>query len=523
MERIKKITLPSVNIVWFKRDLRVEDHVVLSQASLEGMVLPLFVIEDELWNQPDMSARHWEFVQDCLIELRCALHKLGQPLVVRRGNFTEVLADLGNDYQIKALFSHEETGNAWTFNRDKKVSEWCTANAIPWFEFQQHGTQRRLASRKGWAKCWDKKMALPLTLAPFLKPIPSLPLGTIPTVSDLGFTPDFCVQRQKGGRKNGLERIHSFLYQRGEYYRTAMSNPLNGSTACSRISPHLAWGTVSMREVFHKTQQRKKELKIKSKQTTGRWPGALHSFLGRLHWHCHFIQKLEDEPRIEYSNLHHAFDGLRFSEPENVRLKAWANGETGLPFVDACMRCLATTGWLNFRMRAMVTAVASYHLWLDWKQPGNHLARNFTDYEPGIHWPQIQMQSGTTGINAVRIYNPVKQGYDQDPNGCFVRRWVPELAQVKNAFIHEPWKAPNASSILGKAYPEPVVDHLSAAKHAKSKIWSVRGISGFRSAADEINNKHGSRKSGIKIRGRKKDQKRVTQQLFFKFNDASTP
>ena len=519
MYRSEKCLFPPVNIVWFKRDLRVKDHRVLAQASLSAAVLPLFVVEDELWHQPDMSARHWEFVQDCLIDLRSALHQLGQPLVVRRGKVIDVLAHLQADYKISGLYSHEETGNAWTFKRDQKVAAWCAQNAILWYQTQQHGTQRRLTSRNGWSKSWDSYMAQPLTSAPILEPILDLSVGAIPTVADLGLSPDLCAQRQKGGRENGLERLNSFLYQRGEYYRTEMSNPLNGSTACSRISPHLAWGTVSVREVSHKIQQRQQELKNQPKQTTGRWPGALSSFSGRLHWHCHFIQKLEDEPRIEYSNLHRAYDGLRLPEPESGRLKAWTNGETGLPFVDACMRSLATTGWLNFRMRAMLTAVASYHLWLDWKQPGNHLARHFTDYEPGIHWPQIQMQSGTTGINTIRIYNPIKQGYDQDPDGRFVRSWLPELAQIEDAFLHEPWKAPNARSILGKAYPEPIVDHHLAAKCAKDKIWGIRAQSDFRSTAKAINNKHGSRKSGIPMLGRQKNKNCPTDQLSFKFEE----
>lgn len=187
------------------------------------------------------------------------------------------------------------------------------------------------------------------------------------------------------------------------------------------------------------------------------------------------------------------------------------------------MRSLATTGWLNFRMRAMVTAVASYHLRLNWKELGNHLARHFTDYELGIHWPQIQMQSGTTGINSIRIYNPIKQGYDQDPYDRFVRRWIPEIGEIEDAFVHEPWKATNAPSILGKAYPEPIIDHLVSAKLAKNKIWVMRGKSDFRSAANAINDKHGSRKSGIPMRGRQKDQNRAIDQLSFKFHDNGAP
>ena len=142
----------------------------------------------------------------------------------------------------------------------------------------------------------------------------------------------------------------------------------------------------------------------------------------------------------------------------------------------------------------MLMSFASYQLWLDWRQPGEHLARLFTDYEPGIHWPQVQMQSGTTGINAMRIYNPVKQGYDQDPDGSFVRRWVPELAEVPDTFIHEPWRWSRAGSVLGRHYPVPIVDHLDAARKAAARIRCVRRDAGHRAAARELVDRHGSRR-----------------------------
>ena len=188
-----------------------------------------------------------------------------------------------------------------------------------------------------------------------------------------------------------------------------------------------------------------------------------------------------------------------------MKIEAWKNGQTGFPFVDACMRCLRTTGWMNFRMRALLVAVASYHLWLDWRVTGEFLARLFTDYEPGIHWSQMQMQSGTTGINTIRIYYPVKQGQDQDPDTVFVRRWIPELGVIPADFLHQPWLWDGAASVLGKSYPIPVIDHLEAAKSARQKIWAVRGTPGYRNIADAIQFKHGSRRSGIKVRvGRKK-------------------
>ena len=276
-----------------------------------------------------------------------------------------------------------------------------------------------------------------------------------------------------------------------------MSSPLSAEIACSRLSPHISWGTISMRQVNLAAKSRQIALK-NSQPGSMVWRQSLKSFNSRLHWHCHFIQKLEDEPQIEFKNLHSGYDGVRKVGENGDALKAWAAGETGLPFVDACMRYLRENGWLNFRMRAMLMAVASYHLWLHWREPGLELARLFTDYEPGIHWSQVQMQSGTTGINTIRIYNPVKQGKDQDPTGVFIRKWVPELSVIPDVFLHEPWKAENSAHVLGSAYPYPIVDYLDAAKAARQRVWAVRRSGSFREQADKIQDRHGSRKSGVK-------------------------
>jgi deoxyribodipyrimidine photo-lyase len=301
---------------------------------------------------------------------------------------------------------------------------------------------------------------------------------------------DRCLHRQAGGRARGLAALDSFLTSRGQPYRAAMSSPLTAERACSRLSPHLALGSLSVREVAQATAARQAE------RPGGGWGGSLSSFQSRLAWRDHFIQKLESQPDIETRCLHRATEGLRPREADAQRLAAWAGGETGLPFLDACMRYLTATGWLNFRMRSMVMAVASYHLWLDWRATGPVLARLFTDYEPGIHWPQVQMQSGTTGINTIRIYNPVKQGLDQDPTGAFTRRWVPELAQVPDGFLQEPWKWPGAAGLLGRRYPEPLVDVAAAARTARDTVWGLRRSAGFTREAARVVKAHASRADG---------------------------
>jgi len=488
-----------LHVVWFKRDLRCHDHRPLATAAALGPVLPLFVVEPDLWRAPDMSARQWAFVTESLHDLRAALADLGQPLVVRVGGVIATLEAIAARHGIAALWSHQETGNGWTYARDRAVAAWCAERGIAWQEARQDGVMRRLASRSGWARRFDREMAEPPLPAPALAPLAGIDPGAIPQADDLGLAPDACPGRQTGGRRAARTCLDSFLTERGKPYRRAMSSPVTAARACSRLSPHLAWGTLSLREALHATRARRAALS----EADGAWRGALSSFEARLHWRGHFMQKLEDAPSIEHRNLHRAYDGLRPAESDAIRLAAWCNGETGLPFVDACMRALAATGWLPFRARAMLMAVASYHLWLHWKTPGAHLARLFVDYEPGIHWPQVQMQSGTTGINTIRIYNPVKQGLDQDPAGSFTRTWVPELAGVPDAFLHEPWKWPHAESLLGTRYPRPVVDHLAAARAARERIWAVRDGTAFRVQADRIQNRHGSRKSGLKQRGQR--------------------
>lgn len=511
------MTVDPVQVVWFKRDLRVHDNRALSYAAQRGDVLPLYVAEPDLWREPDMSGRQWAFVQEAVGELATDLAACGQPLIVRTGDVVSVLAQLAQTFDIHSLWSHEETGNDWTYRRDKRVAAWCRSAGICWHEIRNHGVKRRMTSRDGWSADWDRLMAEPVMPVPHLKPLDILP-NAVPSGHELGLHGDPCPQRQTGGRRAGLERLDSFLQSRGRTYRSAMSSPVAGAQACSRLSPHLAWGTLSMREVAQATWHRQRALKSAPPDGAVAWRGAMRSFSGRLHWHCHFIQKLEDDPRIEFSNFHHGYDGLRPPVPDQTRLSAWENGETGLPFVDACMRCLRATGWLNFRMRAMVMATASYHLWLDWRAPGLALARLFTDYEPGIHWSQAQMQSGTTGINAVRIYNPVKQGYDQDPTGVFTRRWVPELGGIPDRYLQEPWKSEQAGAVLGKLYPHPIVDHITAARAAREQIWSVRRSDGFRDEASAVLAKHGSRKSRAR-RGSRRVKPRDAAQLSLRLDD----
>jgi deoxyribodipyrimidine photo-lyase len=472
-------------LIWFKRDLRIHDHPALAMAASLGAVLPLYIVEPAYWHLPDTSARQWDFTAECLADLRTDLGTLGAPLIVRIGDAVDILSRFCRAHHIAHIISHEETGNQWTYTRDIRVRAWASSAGIAWHELPQSGVRRRLNNRDGWARQRDAFVQAPQAPTPTaLDPVKSIEPGLVPTARALRLTPDPCPHRQHGGRRIALQTIDSFLTIRGEPYRAAMSSPITGERACSRLSPYLALGAVSVRETAQATTAQQ------AMRPGPAWNASLRSFQSRLAWRDHFIQKLEDQPDIESRCMHRAAENLRPPAASDT-LSAWATGETGLPFVDACMRYLAATGWLNFRMRAMLMSVASYHLWLDWRSTGPVLARMFTDYDPGIHWPQVQMQSGTTGINTPRIYNPVKQGLDQDPDGIFTRRWLPELASLPDAFLHTPWKWPGARALR---YPEPIIDVATAARHARDAIWALRSLSDPGIAA--IVMKHASRKDG---------------------------
>ena len=488
-----------MQIVWFKRDLRVQDHEPLHRAALNGPVIPLYIVEPGLWRQPDMSGRHWAFVRECLASLSADLMRLGQPLLVRQGEAAEVLAELCDRHPVTAVWSHQETGNSWTYQRDRAIARMLQQRGITWHQPRQHGVVRGALDRDRWSRQWEALMGDTQFAPPTLQPLDGLDPGAIPARPDALSADDPCPGRQAGGRQAGEQALYSFLEQRGARYHLEMSSPRTASTSCSRLSAHLAWGTLSMREVLQATRRRRARLKQQARDPGVNWGRALAAFEGRLHWHCHFMQKLESEPRFEFENMQRATCGLRDPHCDPVRLQAWQTGHTGWPLVDACMRSLHHSGWLNFRMRAMLMSVASYQLWLHWREPALHLARLFVDYEPGIHYPQAQMQSGTTGINTLRIYNPVKQSLDQDPDGVFIRTWVPELEPVDRRWIHTPWQMPQSVQrdcgvVIGRDYPAPLVDHEAAARLARQNLMQARRSAAARRESRSIHARHGSRK-----------------------------
>ena len=495
-------------VIWFKRDLRLHDHAPLHAALTRGDVLPVYLLEPSWLGADDASARHRGFLLESLAALDRALRQRGSRLWLGIGEVAPTLQRLHQAWPFQHLASHEETGNDLSFRRDREVAAWCKATGVQWHEHRQFGVARGLRDRDRWTRVWDAVMDSPCLPAPGAVAWPAdAPPGsrwpeitqwlhdTWPDASDI---PD----RQRGGRVAAEAVFSDFLQHRARRYRGSLSSPLTAALGGSRLSPYLAWGCLSMRETVAGIRSRRDSLDDIAPEARGYWLRSLAAVESRLHWHCHFIQKLESEPAMERRNMNRAFDGLRDESLASVeaqrRLAAWTAGETGYPLIDACLAMLRETGWVNFRMRAMLVSFATQHLWLHWRQPGLHLAREFLDYEPGIHYPQLQMQAGVTGINTIRVYNPVKQQRDQDPDGAFVRRWLPALANVPTSFLAEPWRMPpslqqRSGCVLGTHYPVPVVDHEQAAREAKALIHAWKRQPETRAASQQVFVKHGSR------------------------------
>lgn len=502
----------AIELVWLKRDLRIDDNRPLWEASHRGRVVVLYVFEPTLWATPEMDRSHFNFICESLLEVSDGLAKLGGKLAICVGEVPEVFQKIHAETPIRSPFSHEETGNRLTYDRDRRVAKWCKANRVEWKEYHQNGVVRRLRDRNGWARNWQQRMVEPITPRPKRIHVPAqfnwgFPLDTAAIADRLRLpkadSRSGLIEKanlQVGGSSLAIQTLDSFLHVRGAAYQKCMSSPVTSFDACSRLSPYLAWGCISLKTVYQRLLERQSEVRSLPKGTIdSRWGMSLKSFSSRLAWHCHFMQKLEDEPQLEFENLHRGYDGLRENDFNQERFEAWCRGETGYPMVDACMRALHQTSWINFRMRAMLISFASNHLWLHWRPTAVYLAKHFLDFEPGIHFSQCQMQSGTTGINTIRIYSPAKQVLDHDPKGLFIRGFVPELAQVPDEYLAEPQRMPmdlqsSVGCIIGKNYPKSIVDHRSAYKSAREKIYAIRQSASAIAEAKRVMVKHGSRK-----------------------------
>jgi len=469
---------PPCQVVWFKRDLRLYDHEPLHDALQQhARTVGIFILEQQLRQHPDYAARHFNFMIQSARELQSTLAQRGIPFYLLQGSTVALWEQLLAHWPVERVYSYQETGVHLTYQIDKEVGRLLAQKRIRWHEYPRNGVWRGLRHRGDWDRRWRTHMQAPVAAAPkritasgsaYQPPdqwLQAHRLIVAPASGPAGLS----ANDQAADEKAAWQLWQSFAEERHHPYQKQISKPEASREHCSRLSPHLAWGTISLRAVYQRSMQL---------YQAGGHKGALRAFISRLHWHSHFIQKFEMEEAMEFRAINQGYRALEKKEIPPLT-EAWQEGQTGIPLVDACMRCLCATGYLNFRMRAMLVSFYSHLLWQPWRGGVHHLARQFTDFHPGIHYPQFQMQSGVTGINTIRIYNPVKQGLEHDPEGLFIAKWVPEVAHLPKGFKHEPWRLSAMEQAfyglhLGKNYPRPIVDLASAARHAREQLHAAK-------------------------------------------------
>jgi deoxyribodipyrimidine photo-lyase len=409
-------------LMWFQQDLRAYDHAALTHAAGLGAVVPLYIFDPEAWARPDHALRQFQFLCESLEDLRADLAAAGAALLIRLGPPLDVLQRLCIKRAITCIVTATPPA--------PDLANWAAASGIHWTTIAQPETGE------------------PLPL-PALRCPPDLIATPTPPAQMLRLAGDPCPHRQRGGRSQALDLLETFLTSRGESYHRAQDNPLTSERASSRLSPHLTYGTLSLREINAAIAIRLAE------RPAGRWASGLQRFQAQLS-----RRTTGSEAAPHTTNA--------------PALSPWISGETGLPFLDAVMRYLAATGWLNQHLRGLVLSLACHHLGVSWQSASAALARRFTDYDPALFWPEARRIAGQTAT-APRLFHPVKQAQELDPAGVFTRRWLPELSVVPDSCLQTPWKWAGAARLLGRRYPEPLIDITTAHRDAREAIWARHG------------------------------------------------
>jgi len=245
--------MKEINILWFKKDLRIYDNEALCEAIKDCDILPIYIIEVDIWSQNTHSHRQWQFCKESLIDLRNALAEIGQPLIIRTGNVINIFDEISSKFKIKGIYSHQETGDWLTYKRDQKVREWALSKNIIWKEFLQYSVFRGNLDRNNWSKMWQENSKKNLLKAPLRINSINFDIGEIPSEEIFPFKKETCPGRIQGGRKRGLERMQYFFSKKLDSYSKDISSPEKSFDSCSRLSPYICWGCISLKEIFNKT------------------------------------------------------------------------------------------------------------------------------------------------------------------------------------------------------------------------------------------------------------------------------
>ena len=485
-----------ITVIYLKRNsLRVSDNVLFKKAEDLGLrTLVIFCFEPSIIYYHDSDIRHLRFINQSIKSINDKLKIYNSQVYVFLDEAVNIFERIQFFYHTKFVLSYEETSNNLTFKRDMQLKKYFKNKGISWLEFENNGVIRGKKDKKNWAEIIEKKLLddlikVDLETVKFLK-LKKQEEDFIRGKKDIkNFLKDIDSYEknfQIGGEEKGKKCLELFLSKNYVNYIKDISKPHHSQFSCSRLSPYLTYGNLSLRMVYKKAYQKLMEKDVKKL--------PIRAFMSRLIWRSHFIQKFEDEPRMEFENINRGYDKL-IKKTNEKKMKAFFEAKTGIPIIDASVLCLKTTGYVNFRTRAMLVSFFVHNLNQRWQDLAHFLACLFLDYEVGIHYPQLQMQSGVTGINTIRIYNPVKNSKENDPEGLFIKKWLPSLSKIPNSQVHEPWRLTYIEQkmygvFIGKNYPKPIVDLYLTQKESVKIMWLMKKDKEVKAEADRILKKH---------------------------------
>ena len=497
-------------IYWHKHDFRLFDNQALHTAielskTNHTFFVPILGMEMDLAKNPETAYEYSLFQEfgyfSTLLPLYQNYMHYGVSPVLFDSSVIKLLETIISLKKITHLVSHQEHGTSGTWQRDKQIAKFCRTNNIEWIEIPPSSIKRGFLNRDQRDKIFKDYVNSKLLPVPKFELDLGVDIDDITKafeMSNLKIFTEFTEKKLKiqesfnlaeVSEKLALQTLKSFTKIRSKFYRGGISSPNSALIHGSRLSQFLAFGSLSLRFVY---QYFWKEIKSTPDSKTR---SGILAAMQRLHWREHFIQRLETEASMCDSSINSNFNEIVYTN--NLEFfEKFKTGNTGEVLVDACIRCLLQTGFINFRMRAMLISYAVFGLDLDWRKVGRFLASVFLDYEPGIHWSQVQMQSGITGINTIRVYSPHKQLLDQDSDCVFVKKWLPELAQIDPEIIKQ-YPTISLFDLTKAKFPDPVVDFKQASKINKLKTFGVRKESD-RGVGREVYLKHGSRRKKLK-------------------------
>ena len=464
--RLPSATIPAVKTAlhWFRRDLRLTDNTALSEAARQAeRVIPVFILEDAFKTGPDVGPARLAFLLRSLDSLRKNLAELGYPLIVRHGRSEIELPKLAQEVGAECVFVNRRT-EPYAQKRDERVFAALNVGRIGFEQFKDAviWEEREILTQVGnpftvftpYSKAWKlRKTAPPVPKLPRVKPPASSirPPASDPFPLDPAALGHPCQQTLiEAGERAALKLLEEFMA--GPVLRYGQDRDFPAVAGTSQLAAHFRAGTIGIRHVLAKLAA------ARARASTPEELKSCETFLNELIWREFYTQVLFNHPHVTKGAFRPEYDALAWSDNEE-HFAAWCDGQTGYPIVDAAMRCLNATGWMHNRLRMIVAMFLTKDLLINWQRGERYFMKQLVDGDMAANNGGWQWSAGT-GTDAApyfRIFNPVSQALKFDPEGEFVRRWVPELAALPGELIHHPWDEPLA--LRGVRYPARIVDH----------------------------------------------------------------